>query len=82
MKKFDLWDYNWQNSLEKRMPWLGKRWGLLTTSTHSDYQEWGTVIFEKNTNNPAPWTYAMVNPGLIWYWLNEDDCGEGQKPGR
>jgi hypothetical protein len=64
------------------MPWLGKRIGLLTTSTNCDYYEWGTVISSKITNNPAPWiNNLMVNPGVIWYWVNEDDCEPKRKQG-
>ena len=82
VKRFDNWQYNWQDSLEKRMPWLGARQSLLTTSTHSDYSDWGSIISETKSNNPAPWIYgAMPNPGVIWYWVNEDDCDANRNPG-
>ena len=82
VKRFDNWQYNWQDSLEKRMPWLGARQSLLTTSTHSDYSDWGSIISEKKSNNPAPWIYGgMPNPGVIWYWVNEDDCDANRNPG-
>ncbi|XP_032217727.2 uncharacterized protein LOC5517368 isoform X2 [Nematostella vectensis] len=81
VRKYNSWEYNWRNSLEKRMPWLGKTSGLLTTSTDSDYSEWGTVISSKAENNPAPWiSPEMVNPGAIWYWMNEDDCDASRQP--
>ena len=83
MKRYNVWRYNWQDSLEKRMPWLGARSGLLTTSTHSDYSEWGTIISEKTSNNPAPWIYGvMTNPGLIWYWMNEGKIDKKPTPGK
>lgn len=82
VKRFNQWRYNWQDSLEKRMPWLGARQSLLTTSTHSDYSDWGSIISEKTSNNPAPWIYGvMANPGVIWYWVNEDDCDQSRTPG-
>ena len=82
VKRYNVWRYNWQDSLEKRMPWLGARSGLLTTSTHSDYSEWGTIISEKTSNNPAPWIYGvMTNPGLIWYWMNEGKIDKKPTPG-
>ena len=82
MKRFNQWRYNWEDSLEKRMPWLGARQSLLTTSTHSDYSDWGSIISEKTSNNPAPWIYgAMANPGVIWYWVNEDDCDQSRNAG-
>lgn len=81
VKRYNVWRYNWQDSLEKRMPWLGARSGLLTTSTHSDYSEWGTIISEKKSNNPAPWIYGvMTNPGLIWYWMNEGKIDKKPTP--
>lgn len=74
VKKFDDWEYDWRDSLERRMPWLGERKGLLTTSTHADYSNWGSIISETKEYNPAPWIYyKMANPGVIWYWVNEDD---------
>ena len=82
VKKFNDWRYDWRDSLEKRMPWLGARQSLLTTSTHSDYSDWGSIISEKKSNNPAPWIYgSMPNPGVIWYWINEDDCDASRNPG-
>ncbi|KAJ7312351.1 hypothetical protein OS493_039749 [Desmophyllum pertusum] len=80
-KRFNQWQYNWENSLEQRMPWLGARQSLLTTSTHSDYSDWGSIISEKKSNNPAPWIYGpMANPCVIWYWVNEDDCDPSRNP--
>jgi len=81
VRQFSQWQYSWQDSLEKRMPWLGARQSLLTTSTHSDYSNWGSIISEKKSNNPAPWIYGkMPNPGVIWYWVNEDDCDQSRTP--
>ena len=82
VKKFNDWRYDWRDSLEKRMPWLGARQSLLTTSTHSDYSDWGSIISEKKSSNPAPWIYgSMPSPGVIWYWINEDDCDASRNPG-
>lgn len=81
--QFDKWQYDvWHTSIEKRMPWLGASKGLLTTSTHSNYYEYGTIISETKQNNPAPWLAPnMINPGVIWYWVNEDDYDANRTPG-
>ena len=59
-KKFNDWRYDWRDSLEKRMPWLGARQSLLTTSTHSDYSDWGSIISEKK----------IEQPGTLDLWFN------------
>ncbi len=64
------------------MPWLGKKAGILTTSGSSDSWWFGTIISDNLQYQPAPWLYTQLkNPGLIWYWLNEDDCSPDRKKG-
>lgn len=64
------------------MPWLGQKKGILTTSSSSDYAWWGTIIADNNEYQPAPWiSGSMSNPGVIWYWINEDDCDSDRKAG-
>ena len=83
LKQFDTWEYNaWSTSVNSRMPWLGQKTGILTTSESSDYSWWGTIISDNLQYNPAPWIApAMRHPGVIWYWVNEDDCSPDRKPG-
>ena len=65
------------------MPWLGGRKGILTTSGTSDYAWWGTIISDNMEYKPAPWIYnQMREPGVIWYWINEDDCSPDRGPGK
>eukprot|EP00794_Sanderia_malayensis_P020639 gene20639-22674_t len=80
--QFDKWSYNvWYRSVCNRMPWLGAKKGILTTSGTSDYAWWGTIIADNKEYNPAPWISGeMSNPGVIWYWVNEDDCSADRKP--
>ena len=82
LKQFDKWDYNvWYKSVNKRMPWLGAKKGLLTTSGTSDYYWFGTIISETDEYAPAPWISSeMTNPAVIWYWVNEDDCDADRHP--
>ena len=86
LKKFGKWNYekdSWSNP-RKRMPYLGrpeKNKALLTTATHDDYTEWGTIVAGKSDNKiPAKWMYpTMESPGVIWYWINENDCNADYK---
>ena len=84
LKQFDKWSYNvWYKSVNNRMPWLGQRAGILTTSGTADKHWWGTIISDNLQYKPAPWiSWQMKNPGVIWYWLNEDDCSPNRKPGK
>ena len=83
LKQFDKWAYNvWYKSVNNRMPWRGARKGILTTSGTADRHWWGTIISDSNEYKPAPWINSeMANPGLIWYWVNEDDCSPDRMPG-
>lgn len=61
------------------MPYLGRSEmckALLTTADYDDYFEWGTIISDESENHvPAKWMYTnMASPGVVWYWLNENDC--------
>ena len=86
-RKFDNWEYSWWNSLNKRMPWFDAKgthhMALLTTSDSPTYYPSGSIIWGGPDRFPSDWIWAggMRNPGVIWYWLNEDDCDEDRKPG-
>ena len=83
LKQFDVWKYNvYYRSVCNRMPWLGGRSGILTTSGRADRSWWGTIISDNLLYKPAPWINTpMANPGIIWYWINEDDCGPDRTTG-
>lgn len=86
-RKFDNWEYSWWSSLNKRMPWFDAKGthnkALLTTSDSPTYYPSGSIIWGGPDRFPSDWIWAggMRNPGVIWYWLNEDDCDEDRKPG-
>ena len=64
------------------MPWLGRTFGLLTTATVGDWYPRGTIITDRAEGKPASWIYpGMFDPGVIWYWINEDDCDQDRTPG-
>ena len=64
------------------MPYLGPSKALLTTNDYSDWYGPGTIITDNPDQKPANWIYPeMYDPGVIWYWLNEDDCDKARKPG-
>ena len=68
--------------MKNRMPWLGNGNGLLTTADSSSSSWWGTIVASNDEYRPAPWIYPiMINPGKIWYWVNEDDCDPDRMPG-
>lgn len=87
VKKFDDWTYSWWNSLNLRMPWYNVKEAstkaLLTTSVDVDYYPSGSIIWGHADRHPADWISkdGMGDPGLIWYWLNEDDCDANRQPG-
>ncbi|KAK3752647.1 hypothetical protein QZH41_000998 [Actinostola sp. cb2023] len=63
------------------MPYLGPSKALLTTNDYSDWYGPGTIITDNPDQKPANWIYPeMYDPGVIWYWLNEDDCDKARKP--
>ena len=81
IKKFSDWKYeiNWYSNPRKRFPYLGRASSgkaLLTTATHDDYTEYGTIIANTSEGRiPAKWMRnKMQSPGVVWYWLNENDC--------
>jgi len=82
LKQFDKWTYNsWSSTVNNRMPWLGQRKGILTTSGSDDYAWWGTIVSDNVEYDPAPWISSqMKEPGVIWYWINEDDCSPDRVP--
>lgn len=85
-RKFDDWKFSWWNSLSKRMPWFDAKGtenkALLTTSSSTTYYPSGSIIWGGLDRYPSDWISAkgMRNPGVIWYWLNEDDCDKDRKP--
>ena len=88
IRKFDDWEYSWWSSLNQRMPWFDAKGtgtkALLTTSSSPTNYPSGSIIWAGTDRYPADWISAvgMRNPGVIWYWVNEDDCDEDRKPGR
>ena len=84
LKQFDTWKSDSRlYTVKSRVPWLGGKKGLLTTSENSEDEWWGTIISDNLDYNPAPWIDPeMRQPGIIWYWINEDDCGQDRKPGK
>ena len=88
IRKFDDWEYSWWNSLNQRMPWFDAKGtgtkALLTTSSSPTSYPSGSIIWAGTDRHPADWISAvgMRDPGVIWYWVNEDDCHEDRKPGR
>ena len=69
------------------MPWFDAKGtenkALLTTSSSTTYYPSGSIIWGGLDRYPSDWISAkgMRNPGVIWYWLNEDDCDKDRKPG-
>ncbi|XP_078353171.1 properdin-like [Oculina patagonica] len=68
------------------MPWFDAtgthKMALLTTSDSPTYYPSGSIIWGGTDRQPADWIWdgGMRNPGVIWYWVNEDDCDEDRKP--
>lgn len=87
VNKFGNWNYSWWNSLNLRMPWYNinekSTKALLTTSVDVDYYPSGSIIWGHDDRQPADWIsqVGMQNPGVIWYWVNEDDCDTNRQPG-
>jgi hypothetical protein len=74
--KFGTWNYHDQ-SLEQRMPWHNVNGGpaIITTSTDTSSQWWGTLIGFENYN-PVPYIAencgsdpCNTQPGILWYWV-------------
>ena len=73
--KFGTWNYD-DVSIEQRMPWHNVNNGpaIITTSTDTSDQWWGTLIGLENYN-PTPYIGDNCNdscnpqPGIIWYWV-------------
>ena len=57
---------------------------LLTTAHYTFYYEWGSIVANNSDNYvPAKWiTPQKESPGVIWYWINENDCNAEYKPGK
>ncbi|KAJ7386461.1 metalloendopeptidase [Desmophyllum pertusum] len=85
-RKFNSWEYSWYGALEQRMPWFDAKGthttgALLTTSSSPTYYPAGSIIWAGTDRHPADWIWnKMRDPGVIWYWVNEDDCDEDRKP--
>nr|XP_047135037.1 uncharacterized protein LOC100199215 isoform X2 [Hydra vulgaris] len=83
IKQFDSWDNgSWWQGPYPCLPYLSTdatKDGLLITGT-ADY---GGAIISKNPKGfiPSRWIVNLNdNPGVIWYWLNENDCDSNYKP--
>lgn len=87
LQKFDNWEFSWWRSVQNRMPWFNAhentKKALLTTSSRTTYYPSGSIIWGDKDFSPANWIRygGMMNPGVIWYWVNEDDCDADRKPG-
>ena len=57
---------------------------LLTTAWFSNFYPGGSIIWGGTDRWPADWILDsnMRDPGVIWYWVNEDDCDDDRKPGK
>ena len=69
------------------MPWFdakgtGKK-AILTTSSSATYYPSGSILWAGTDRHPADWIRAggMRDPGVIWYWVNEDDCDADRRAG-
>ncbi|KAK3716436.1 hypothetical protein QZH41_016844, partial [Actinostola sp. cb2023] len=86
LKKFNNWNWSWWKSVQNRMPWFdahGKlNKALLTTSSRTTNSPSGSIIWGDTEYRPAYWMLygGMSHPGVIWYWVNEDDCDTDRKP--
>ena len=82
LKQFDIWDnYTWWKGPQPNLPWISKgKEGLLITSRED---VGGSIISNNSLYRPSEWIHnEKTNPGIIWYWLNENDCNSNYKPGQ
>lgn len=85
IRKFNNWEYSWWKSLNPRMPWFDATgthsMALLTTSSSPTSYPSGSIIWGGVDRHPADWIWdgGMRDPGVIWYWVNEDDCDADRK---
>ena len=86
--KFSDWAYeaNWYSAPRKRFPYLGdpsKGQALLTTARNVDYWSFGTIVANQSDwYVPARWMNSyMRSPGVVWYWINENDCNADYQKG-
>jgi len=70
------------------MPWFNLHGSgnkaLLTTAYYTEYYPSGSIIWGDTDRFPAYWIRFedMMDPRVIWYWVNEDDCDADRKPGQ
>ena len=87
IQKFNDWEYVWWKSINMRMPWFDAdgtgKMAILTTSSSPTYYPSGSILWAGTDRHPADWIRdgGMRDPGVIWYWVNEDDCDADRKPG-
>ena len=88
VKQFGVWEYEkyWYKNPRQRMPYRASgntKRALLTTAHYTYYSEWGSIVANNSDDYvPAMWiTPEKESPGVIWYWLNENDCDADYKPG-
>ncbi|XP_047127009.1 uncharacterized protein LOC101234350 [Hydra vulgaris] len=80
LKQFDTWDnHTWWKGPQSFLPWITKgQKGLLVTSRQD---VGGSIISNDSLYYPSEWIHnEKINPGVIWYWLNENDCNSNYKP--
>ncbi|XP_032229700.2 uncharacterized protein LOC5505409 [Nematostella vectensis] len=86
IQRFDVWDHTWWKGIGNRMPWFDKngnhKKALLTTAGSATYYPVGSILWGGTDQNPAQWMRfgGMFDPGVIWYWVNEDDCDANRQP--
>lgn len=79
IKRFDDWKSG-RDTVQNRMAYLGSSDSLLTTNDYSSGHGTGTIISDNVDLKPAYWIYPeMYEPGVIWYWMNEDDCDQSRR---
>ncbi|XP_048584529.1 uncharacterized protein LOC5514577 [Nematostella vectensis] len=86
VKRFDAWEPVWWKGINDRMPWFYsdgiENKALLTAATDPINYPTGSIIWGGIDHFPAQWMrYGdMLDPGVIWYWVNEDDCDANRQP--
>jgi len=88
LEKFNDWRYevNWWENPRQRLPYLASssniKKGLLSTATYTHNS--GTIVASDSGGYvPARWiTPQKESPGVIWYWINENDCDKDYKPSK
>lgn len=57
------------------MFWMVGIFGLLIIVIVGDWYFCGIIIIDRREGKLVNWIYlGMFDLGVIWYWINEDDC--------